>query len=366
MSFWRKEPPRIALIDLGGIGLGDCVACVLTLCHLRQEEAHQFADGCVVRVPPSLLGPARLLLESRGLRVRAAGSGDAVGTGLKVFPRAPRGLLELIRQLLGRAVYLNWDEGYRLAVAWDAGHAHAGILKRLRFAYLELTQFKTTAPRTSAPLYVGFRILFPLLARSRRTIAAHMIRVTRTLAAVRGEMARYCADLGRTDPRLPATSGKVVVFAGAASFNAIPIFVCEKLQKRFPGQVVFAFHETDLSAAEAVRVLQNVTMLRTVEDTLLLICRNYAVCVDSFVSHLVQTITDDALIIYTRELSARFTHPGARPALLEIYPECAPCPYKIRTRNALCPAGHPYCIAFDSLYPLLEAKISQALASARV
>ena len=168
----------------------------------------------------------------------------------------------------------------------------------------------------------------------------------------------YVSSLDTRTSRVPQHyNGKIVLFPGAESFNAIPVDLCKAIEERFGSLVMFVLHKSDRAAQEAGEKLRNVFFVDNIDDTLLLIARNYPIAVDSFVSHLIQLITDEATIIFSREVRERFVHPGARPRTIEMTPECAPCEYVSMRKSAVCPIGRTTCVAFESLFPLLEREI---------
>lgn len=350
----------IGRVDLGNLGLGDCVTALAVLRHLRLVEPSVLSPECVIVLPDALRPLGAHLVESPGVKVvsRGESAGMAVA-GRQLILRPPKTLRELVQWCAGRAIYLNWSEGHGLAVSHSGRARSGGLLRQVRFSILELCQFKTINWRTTAPAYIGFRLMFPLVARSSQTLTWHVLKIKSSLPPIRGSVAAYYHSWEERHPSDPlrGIAGKVVVFPGAASFNAMSPELCEALKERFGDRIAFALHQDDPWLSAYRTALREVIIVRTVEDTLGLLIRNHPVCVDGFVSHLVQLVKDDALIIYTREPRERLTHPGAYPRILEAHPDCSPCAYTLRARNELCPAGRPHCVAFDQMRDRLIAAI---------
>lgn len=354
----------IGVLDCGNIGLGDCLTALAVFRHLRLVESRLFSPECTLIVPDALGPLAAHLLGAADVKVRSRSDPRQPARGGQLILRAPKTLGELAASGLGRVIYLNWAEAHALAVS-GPGAARGGPLKRLRFGLLELCQFKTIDWHATAPSYIGFRLLFPLFTRSSHTLTWHVVKMKASLPAIRASLRSYSLGLEAggegASPREPV--GRVVIFPAAASFNAMPPELCRVLAQRFGDQVRFALHDKDPWLGQYQATLRNVVIVRTVEDTLGVLSRNYPVCVDGFVSHLVQLVKDEALILYTREPKERLTHPGAYPDILEAHPDCAPCSYTLRAQKTLCPADRPHCIAFDEMRDRLIAAIEAIVAA---
>jgi len=257
-----------------------------------------------------------------------------------------------------RDVYLNWADSHTLAVTGSFEQTNTNTVRKLRHVLLEFAQFKTYSWKSEFPHFIGMRLLFPMLFDTGIPMTKHVMSIKKTFPEVRRRARQYCDRLSQNQASEPgAVSGRVIVFPGAGSFNAIPPPACAQLNEALGGTLLFAVHESDPWMPGYRSALRNLIYLKSVDDTLKLIADNFSVCVDGFTSHLAQVLTDRCLLIYTREPRERLAHLGARPRFVEAHPSCSPCSYKLRSAHSTCPVGEEYCVAFDQFHGELVAEI---------
>lgn len=358
---------KFGLIDFRGLGLGDCVAGLLVLAHLCDFDSDLDLNTCVVIVPRSLLGISEALLGRYGLEVRVDETSKSSAAGRRrLVLRPPKSLREAVQDVLGGDRYLNWAEFCEMEASWREQWETRSPVRKLRFRILQATQFEFASPKTSAPVYIGFRLLSPIIRQSKFTLTTHIFHSKRTFPKIRNNIKNYINSFAAAVLHDRELTCRKLVFPGSESFGAMPISMCVKLQERFGSALAFVLHESDFALPEARKVLRQLSVVSSVEETLYLLTRNYAISVDSFVSHLIQLTNDEAIILFGRELKERFVHPGARPRVLEAYPECAPCVHRSKRKYSTCPAGRSECVAFETLYRMLITELSRDLGETEV
>ena len=354
---------KYTTFDFRHIGFGDCISGLVVAAYIAVSERELLSMHPKVLVPEALREVAQAIMAGTVISVEVdererIGSFRRVDEGRTLMPRAPRNARELLKSIWGRETFLNWAEGCQLEVAGAKLWSTWGIARRARFILLQMAQFRGGDPRYAAPIYVGFRLLFPVLAMSSRTLTQHVFWTRATFSELRAKIRKYASSVDlQSSTATQFCKGKVIVFPGAESFNALPIDLCKEVEARFGSAVVFVLHRCDRAAQEAQLKLRNVVFVENIWETLALISRNFPIAVDSLVSHLIQLTTDDATIIFSRELRERFVHPGARPRTIDLTPECAPCAYTSLRKSTVCPVGRTTCVAFEGLYSELVQEI---------
>ncbi len=345
---------KFETIDFTGLGLGDCVAGMLVLAHLCEFDLDLELPYCTVIVPKALVGVGSALFQTYGLKIRnCLEAGTSLASRRRLILRPPSSVKEITTEMTGSRTHLNWAEFCELESSWTELWSTWSAARKLRFRLLQAIQYGFASPKTGGPVYIGFRLLFPLIRQSKFTLTAHVFHSKRTFSSIRRNVNAYISANSGGTCQTRGRNYRKLIFPGSESFGAMPISVCMKLQEKFGDSVAFVLHESDISLPHARRVLRQLIVVSTVEETLCLISNNSTISVDSFVSHLIQMTNDDAVILFGRELKERFVHPGAHPRILEAFPECAPCIHRSKRMHALCPANRSECIAFDSLYTML-------------
>jgi hypothetical protein len=156
------------------------------LAHLCEFDSDLGLDACAVIVPRALHGVATALFSHYGLEViDDVPAKSSVAERRHLILRPPKSLREAVQDVLGVDRYLNWAEFCELEASWDSHWGTRSLARKLRFRLLQATQFEFSRPKTSAPIYIGFRLLFPVIQQSKFTLTTHIFHSKRTLPKIR-------------------------------------------------------------------------------------------------------------------------------------------------------------------------------------
>jgi glycosyltransferase involved in cell wall biosynthesis len=338
--------PRLRMIDLSHVGLGDNIMIWTGLFALLQNEAQLVAPGCVIHVQPLLADLAARLFSRFGLVVQRGR--PAKQTSPLYTPLPPANLRESWGAYIGRDWRMNWVGALDMQRTFPRQGADRSFAARLRVQLSERLLYRRHSWTEALPGYTGYRIWLPLALKHGVYPIVFMSQLKRSLIEMRHIVGDYIDEITPEAER--ALYSGNAAFPVGKSFQTIPPKVYSRIDDRLGGEFFTCFVQKDSPwwgdyEIGGVRAQS----LDGIKDTLRHI--KYArrlLTTDSFTSHVAQLLRDDFVLVLSRDLREGVVHPGANPVVVANHPACAPCNYQERNDFKCCVAGYQYCMAFES------------------
>ena len=306
-------------IDSVSGGLGDTWMRLLALYTLKE----MVASPVHVAAPASLVSTARAIFGER-IEVTETPRKESIVCG-------HRGIWRTLRQRLSGA-------RFNLPYIWvnlrDARTARTKVRLQAAVASAASACGLVLVPRwETAHAYQGLMQLSGIPEFRRVEVRQFEERSVLDLNTLQ-ELSQRLFPKSSSEPHLILPSGR--------GHQSMPV----QWAKRHALKGHFGFHVNDPVREEFAQAGLK-TVLFDNPESLLLLATRYAkiLATDSFPSHLLQTWSQEAMILLTQQAARRVIHPGYRGPVVNSRAACSPCRYVYR--GACCEAGYSHCLTWE-------------------
>lgn len=341
---YRKFVP-LRTIDFVKIGLGDNLMAWAGLFALLKYGYRICSSDCKMYVPKVLTKLASQIFQEWSIQVEGADFNDIIEYRSPVLtPLAPNTVRQSIDVYMGDDWRLNWAEAIDRIKTDSYYHQKPTTLKqKIRLQISETLLHGRIDWRSAYPDYIGSRIWSPIARRHNIPQTKYLVMLKNTLGSLRECVQKYAANIN------VASDYHSLVFPVGKSYQTLPPEFCHKLSSAIPDAgLTYIIPPNDPWREGYFSQDLKTDQLESIDEILGVLQRaKYVVTTDSFVSHAMQFLRDDFVLVLSRDFHENVVHPGAYPQIVAKHPDCAPCEYHSREFYKNCPAGFRYCIAFE-------------------